>query len=123
MMSESHKLFHLRNLILLSKADGKELQEEIGFIKSVMDREGLSEEDYTYCTDNMDAIDYSIPEDYNERVEYLYDMIKLMIIDGHVDEKELKVCEECAELMKIPPASVNNMVKNMISLIQTEINE
>ena len=122
-MTTNYKLCHLRNLIVLSKADGKELPEEAEFISSIIGRESLTEEDQKYCIENLDAIDNAIPDNYNERMEYLYDLIKLMVIDGHVDEKELEICKECAEMMKIPSDSVENLVNNLISLIHKDMGE
>lgn len=120
-MVANYKLFHLRNLIILAKADGVSLDVENEFIRSVMVRENLTYEDYEYCLTNKDNVEYEIPEDYNERMEYLYDLIKLMVIDGKIDEQELKVCEDCARMMKIPNVSIRNVVINIIPLIQKDI--
>jgi len=120
-MSANYRLCHLRNLIVLSRADGIVLPEEVGFIKSVMSRENLTDEDYNYCVENLDHIENSIPDNFNERMEYLYDLIKLMVIDGNIHENEMAVCKECAEMLKIPPASVQNLVNNLISLIRKDL--
>ena len=122
-MENKEKLSHLRNLILLSKADEIVRPEEEEFIAEVMSREGLTDKEYAYCSTHVDSIEFAVPEDYGERIEYLYDMIRLMMIDGDIDDRELSICHDCAAMMTMPSTDHNLLVSNMIDLIGKEMTE
>lgn len=115
------KLSHLRNLIMLSKADQNVRPEELEFIESVMSREGLTSTDYDYCIDHIDSLDFTIPNDYGECIEFLHDMIRLMMIDNDIDDRELAICNDCAAMMTPPSTDYNQLVSNMIGLITQEM--
>lgn len=123
MANNANKLSHLRNLIILSQADGIVKPEEVLLIESVMARENMSKSDYDYCMNNLDQIAFSVPSDYGERIEYLHDMIRLMMIDGDIDDRELELCYECASVMEIPQSSKKHIIDNMIGLIKDEMEE
>ena len=117
------KLSHLRNLIMLAKADEIVRPEEMEFIGWVMSREGLTSIDYDYCSDHIDSIDFAVPDDYGERMEFLHDMIRLMMIDNDIDDRELAICHDCAAMMAPPSTDYNQLVSNMIGLITQEMSE
>lgn len=58
MMENKAKLSHLRNLILLARADEIVKPEEVEFIGWVMSREGLTEADYDYCCNHIDNVGF-----------------------------------------------------------------
>ena len=123
MMENKEKLSHLRNLILLSKADEIVRPEEDKFIAEVMSREGLTAKEYDYCSSHVNNIEFAVPEDYGERIEYLYDMIRLMMIDGDIDDRELSICHDCAVMMTTPSTDHKRLVSNMIDLVGKEMAE
>lgn len=123
MMESKEKLSHLRNLIMLSKADEIVRPEEEEFIAEVMSREGLTAKEYDYCSNHVNSIEFAVPEDYGERIEYLYDMIRLMMIDGDIDDRELSICHDCAVMMTTPSTDHNRLVSNMIDLVGKEMTE
>lgn len=117
------KLSHLRNLILLAKADEIVRPEEMEFIELVMSREGLTSTDYDYCSNHIEGIEFAVPNDYGERIEYLHDMIRLMMIDNDIDDRELTICHDCAAMMAPPSTDYSQLVSNMIGLITQEMSE
>lgn len=66
---------------------------------------------------------FFLPEDYGERMEYLHDMIRLMMIDNDIDERELAICHDCAAMMAPPGTDYNQLVTNMIGLISQEMRD
>jgi len=120
-MENKVKLCHLRNLILLAQADKDVKPEEKEFIGGIMSREGLSQLDYDYCSSHIESIEYAVPDDYGERIEFLHDMIRLMMIDNDIDDRELAICHDCAAMMAPPSTDYNQLVKNMINHITQEM--
>ena len=110
----------MRNLIILAAVDGHDDPVEYDYIRDVMKREQMNETDFEYCSTNSAAIDYVVPETFGERLEYLHDMIQLMMLDGDCDDREMELCRECAEMMNIPSRSGENLVDSMVSLIADE---
>lgn len=123
MKSPEYKLSHLRNLIALAKIDKNEDPRELDFIHSIMEREELTDEDFEFCNNNANSIPYTVPESFGERVEFLHDMIKLTLLDGDIDDRELDLCKECADMMKIPSRNSEDLVESMISLIRKELED
>lgn len=117
------QLSHLRNLVAIAKADNIIKPEEIDFIHGVMNREGLTARDYEYCDTQAQNIEFAIPEDIGERMEYLHDMIGLMMIDRDIDDRELSMCYECAAMLNISGIDNHQLVNNMIELILQEMGE
>lgn len=121
MKTSDYKYSHLRNLIKLAAADGIEDGREIKFIHEVMAREELTESDLDYCKKYADSIPYTIPESLGERMEFLHDMIQLMMYDGDCNDREMELCKECAQMMEIPSRDTDKLVDNMVSLIANEM--
>ena len=95
--TERAKLAHLKNLVMLTAADGVVDKNELAAIAVVMTREGLSEDDFKRCLENPSSVDFVMPQDKETKLRYIKDMVLLMMSDGDIDEKELLLCKLVAE--------------------------
>ena len=64
-----------------------------------------------------DGIRFIMPENDIEKIEQLYDLILLMMIDGDLNENEMIFCRAMAIKMKIPYQVVDEMVAKVINFI------
>ena len=58
-----------------------------------------------------------MPANEIEKIEHLYDLILLMMIDGDLNENEIIFCRAMAIKMKIPYQVVDEMVAKIIEFI------
>ncbi len=58
-----------------------------------------------------------MPANDIEKIEHLYDLILLMMIDGDLNENEMIFCRAMAIKMKIPYQVVDEMVAKTIEFI------
>jgi len=93
---------HLKALIQLSFIDGKFDAPEKDYVLSIAEANGIKEEEIDLLI--KDIVEKKEIQEVNyqglldeERIDYLYDIIQLMKIDGEVYLSEIKYCESVAE--------------------------
>lgn len=109
------KLSHLKNLVAIAYADGKLEKSELAAIAVVMEARGINPDYLERCIKNPKGIDFVIPESYEKRLEYVKDMVFLMMVDGSIHEREMNICKLTAAFLGIGPEIINDMVSEIIS--------
>lgn len=108
---------HVRNLIALAYADGKFSDEEKQYVANVATEAGITAEEMKQIISDPDGIRFVQPATDIEKIEQLYDLILLMMIDGDLNENEMIFCRAMAIRMKIPYQVVDDMVAKVINFI------
>ena len=111
---DKEKLSHLRNLLAVAVADGIVQNSELGAIAAIMSREGMNPDELERCMKNPDKIDFVVPESDNDKIRYLKDMVALMMIDGVIDDNELKVCKLTAKSYGFRTEVIDAMIRDII---------
>ena len=124
------------DLIRIMQADRKiEPNEEILLVK-VANRISLSENELKQIIKqvmtNPRSIKVSYPTDPKEKINYLLDMVAMMMVDANIDIREAIICETIAIKPGFRPQIVPEMIKTLIDLavknvprqtIKTELDE
>ena len=110
----------MNDLIRIMQADRKiEPNEEILLLK-VANRIGLSENELKQIVKqvmtNPRSIKVSYPTGPKEKINYLLDMVSMMMVDGNIDVREAIICETIAIKLGFRPQIVPEMVKTLIDL-------
>ena len=108
---------HVRNLVALAYADGKFSDEERQYVANVATEVGMTADEMKQIINDPDGIRFIMPENDIEKIEQLYDLILLMMIDGDLNENEMIFCRAMAIKMKIPYQVVDEMVAKVINFI------
>lgn len=116
------KLSHLKNLVVLSLADGKVEKTELAAIASVMSREGLTEDDLQKCLENPGDIKFVAPDTDATKLRYISDMVMLMMVDGDLDDKEFVLCKATAEALGYRHEVVDAMILGIVAKIKESLN-
>jgi uncharacterized tellurite resistance protein B-like protein len=84
------KLQLFRNLMLLAASDGKLTEEEIAFLSLRSARWGISDGEFRAAlADARDhRAEFVVPPGREQRRELLADMLRMMAVDGKLDERE-----------------------------------
>lgn len=112
--TDRERLSHLKNLVALSMADGKIEKSELLAIAAICNREGVDEREIDRCIKNPSSIDFCPPSDDNKKIQYLKDMVCLMMCDGNIDNTELAVCKLTAEALGFKREVIDVMIMDII---------
>lgn len=107
---DNKRLGQIKNLIMLSLADGKASESELALIAAIASREELSQQELDYLIDNPDMVKIELPEDEKDKLRYLEDMVSLMMIDGELNDQELAMCKLYAITLGYESTTVEKMV-------------
>ncbi|MBR5727617.1 MAG: hypothetical protein IKX39_03120 [Muribaculaceae bacterium] len=107
---DNKKLGQVKNLIMLALADGKATESELALIAAVASREELTQEELDNLIDNPDSVRIELPEDEDQKLCYMEDMVSLMMIDGDLDDNELAMCKIYAIMLGYESDIVEKMI-------------
>ncbi len=94
-------------LIGLAKADGEFDMHEKLFISYLAEKQGLSNKDLITQLKTSDKLSELIKDlNYEEKVDILIHLVKLMKADGKVETSEINYCEKAAEAFGFEKKSI-----------------
>ncbi len=121
--SKRLELGHLKALLALAAADGKIEKSELVAIAAICNREGISETEFKQCLENPESIPYEKPSDNNTKIQYLKDMVSLMMIDGNIDDNEIVLCKLTAESLGFRNEVIDAMILDIIVELKKKLSE
>jgi uncharacterized tellurite resistance protein B-like protein len=87
-------------------ADGALDPEEEKFLYRVGERFGLKDRQITMLINSDKEFILYIPETHTERMDQLYDLLKVIYADGIVHNQEVELCEEVVSAFGYAPEMV-----------------
>lgn len=119
--AEKERLSHIKNLIALSMADGVVQKSELAAIAAVASREGVSPSKVKELLEKPEKTNFIVPEDEGKKLQYLKDMVLLMMSDGDIDDNELALCKICAEIFGYKHEVIDVMLLDIIADIKKQM--
>lgn len=104
---------HLKNLATLAKADGEISEEEITFINKIGAKQGFKESEISSLLQNTATTEFEMPTNDSDRFDQIFDLVKLMSVDGVIDDKEMDFCITIAEKLGFRKAIVGILVRKI----------
>ncbi len=93
----SYKKNHIRNLLALAKIDGHMHEKEVELLFKIGKRYGLKDRQVQDLLDTDEVFTLNVPDNHNDRMNLLYDLILMVFADEVVDPHEVKFCEDAVE--------------------------
>lgn len=90
----TYKKNHIRNLLELAKSDGHIHEKEEKLLFKIGKRYGLKEKQIAALIQSEEKHELNIPDNYNDKMDLLYDLISMVYADGRIDKSEVKFCED-----------------------------
>ena len=92
-VTKNTKMAHIVNLMCIAGIDGNISEEEKNIIIRIAQNMGLTENDFDACLEAWQQIDESqletiVPEEAEDRYEFLKNMVLVMMIDGEIERNE-----------------------------------
>jgi hypothetical protein len=105
---------HINNLVSLALSDGVFSLAEKRLIFNIGRRHGLKDEKLKKIIKTKDPIKFKVPDNDNDRVNMVMDMVEMLLADGVVGETEIADCISIAEKMGFRKAIVGVLVRKVI---------
>jgi uncharacterized tellurite resistance protein B-like protein len=106
---------HVKNLVEMAQADGYFDKIEHIFLLQIASKYDLTEKQTELLVKEVNKIQFQKPETTQKAFSQLYDLVRMMLIDGIVHIQEMNVCENLAEKLGFQDAKnlVNSLIKNV----------
>ncbi len=102
---------HLQNLVALAEADGKLHADEIDLLNKIGKHYGLKKNQILEIFREQKNAEQKIPVNFDQKINQLFEMVKLMMVDNIVDEKEMEIATEMAENLKFKKEVINKLIE------------
>jgi len=113
-----NRLSVLATLIKLSLADNVLDENEMKIIQRVARDYGLLDpKDIDYIIKNHEKYSLEPTYNYDERIEQLYNLAKIIYADGKIDKKELQILKRAIIALGFPPKNSDVIYETAVGLI------
>lgn len=110
---------YLRELIKVAKADGYLDGKEYEFILKIGHKLSYSPDEIKAMTEGVKLEDPSDAGWSREhKLQLIFDLVSIMMIDGTIDPKELGLCKSVAMKSGFEPEIIDDLVYRITTLIQ-----
>lgn len=105
---QSRQIGHFRNLVLLARIDGSVSHLEQQLLNKVARRISLTDEQVTEICNNPDDYPMIPPATREERYERFIQLIQLIVVDGIIDPKEVKLVKNLGVALGFTPEKIDS---------------
>jgi hypothetical protein len=109
---------HFLNLFSIALSDSELNPLEMTFLYDLGVQRGISKPDLDFIIDNPHKIRYIPPSNLEGKVNQLQDIAKMVLADGIIDPREVKICNSIAEMMGFPKALIPNIIEVTIDAVK-----
>lgn len=93
----TYKKNHIKSLLALAKADDHMHDSEIALLFRIGHKYGLKEWQVQNLLDSVEKFELTVPDNFNDRMNLLYDLLLMVYADGIVEKREIEFCEDVAK--------------------------
>lgn len=117
--SGQHKmnLSHFANIVKIAKIDNLITDEEKQLLNKVAKRLNINEIDFEKILKSPDSYPIKSPVSYDERIERLYHLAKMILADGKADLEEVKLMRKIAVGLSFKKDNVEKVCDEAIHLV------
>ena len=90
----SYKKNHIKNLLALAKSDGHLHEKEEELLYKIGKRYGLKDRQVKLLIDSNEKFKMIVPDNHNDRMNLLYDLVLMVYADDVIDDHEVAFCED-----------------------------
>ena len=116
--STKEKKSTVKNVIAVMLADGKITSEEEELLAAVCVRVSLSPAELKSILDDPQSVSFTPAKAPKERIMQLLDVVFMMMIDGEIDQREMRFCQAIATQLGFPASAVPKLVMAIIEGIK-----
>lgn len=110
---------HLKNLLSVAMADGKLEDSEYQFLLKIAARYQITSNEVDKLKNEIQSKGSFYYERSSTRFEQIYDLVKMMMIDNHINPQELKICKRFSEKMGYHVTIVDELIESIVQNISS----
>lgn len=114
---QKRNIEHFASIVRLALADDVITEGEEKMLKRLAKRYHILEEKYDEIIENPSKFPIHTPHSYDQRIEYLFDLTKMMYSDDEVSVKEVGVMRKICVGLGFPVNNVEKVADEAIHLI------
>lgn len=117
--SGKHKqeIGHFASVVKIAKTDGIIEAGEQKLLDRAARRLNIDETEYAEILKNPEKFPVNPPASYDERIERLYRLTKMVFADEHVDKEQVTLMKRTAVALQFPTDSVEKICDEAIHLV------
>jgi len=97
----------------VAAADGKISSEELKFLAQLATKWGLPNEELKAVMTHPEKIKFHPPQDVQDKVKQLRDLVMMMLVDGVINKREAALCVAFANKLGLDPEIVKTIAKEI----------
>ncbi len=109
--TKQKKLAFFQNVVLIAIADHNLDKMEGDFLVTLGNQLGLTEADTLTISDNLTTLDFIIPEESVQKSKELELLVKMVLQDGEVEEREYNLCLEYTRKIGFDQVVLDDLIK------------
>lgn len=117
---QKHNLNHFASIVKMAMADGVITEGEEKLLKRVARKLHILEDKVEEVLKNYKDYSITTPQNYDERIELLYDYTKMIYADDSVSAKEASVLRKICIALNFPLDNVEKVADEAIHLVLNE---
>ena len=117
---QNRNIEHFASIVRLALADNVITEGEEKLLKRLAKRFHILKEKYNAIIENPKNYPIHTPQNYNERIEYLYDLVKMIYADGDVGKEEIIVLRRICAGIGFTLETIENAANTAIDLVLNE---
>jgi uncharacterized tellurite resistance protein B-like protein len=114
---QKRNIAHFASIVRLSLADNVISEGEEKLLKRLAKKFNILEEKYKEILNSAKEYPVNAPHNYDERIEYLYDLAKMVYADENASSEEAKVLRKICIGLGFPLNNVEKVADEAIHLI------
>ena len=96
------------------QADGHIHPKELARLAAICKKRDIPAHEIEEALKHPEKVTFELPESIEARSGLLYDLVYMMMIDGHVDAKEMAIAEKAADALGFDRAAVPSLMKQIV---------
>lgn len=114
--NEANMQSHFAHLCQLALADAFVTRDELEYLTKLCTHYGVGENQFNAIMDDAFTIPFTAPEKTMQRLEQMYDLVRMVLIDESIDERKVKLCVEVAEKLGFKAHIVGDLIKALVNM-------
>ncbi|BDB53984.1 fructose 1,6-bisphosphatase [Flavobacterium ammoniigenes] len=112
---------HFSAIVRVALADGHSSAEEKAFLDKLATNLQISTSEYEEILENPSLYPINPPYSYNERLERLFDLGRMVHIDHHLGDGQEKLLEKLGVALGFTPSNVSYIIHKALTLIDKKV--
>lgn len=107
---------HFANLCQLALADAIINKQEAEYLNELSRKHGISKQEFDEIMNDAYSIDFVSPETPLARLEQMYDLVRMVLMDDIIDERKVQLCVKVAKNLGFEPYVVGDLIKALVTV-------